>query len=280
MTPRQRRSRAYILPYLQTQARSDAEIRRFLMAAARGVESQLAGPIANALSLEQPRLVLDALKSTMDGVWKGTERTIVGFQPQVALDSVKVSEPVTRALFEAAGKDYAPIKKSLEERALFAVKSGINRFGTKNIPLSARVHQSAALANGWLDNRVSSLIAQGANAKTIAEGIKNFIRPDVPGGVSYAALRVGRTELNTTFHRMQKETAAAQPWVLKVRWELSGSHPYEDECDDLVGEYDIDNVPDPPHPQCLCHLEEVTMTDDQFVEYVNSPAFEREFGTR
>lgn len=268
-----------IRPYLRTQARSDDEIRKLLKAAARSIKKDLDTPIKNAIAAEQPQLVMRAIEGRLAGLWTETEGVILNYRPQVALDAVKVGDPISRALFEVAGVDYKPIQQSLQERALFAVEAGLNRFSTQNIPLSSTVHRASALADGWLDRRISQLITQGANARTIARSIEQFILPDVPGGVSYAAMRVARTELNTTFHRVQREVMGAQPWVSKVAWVLSGSHPEEDECDDLVGEYELRDAPDPPHPQCLCHLEPVMMGKDEFVAYVSSPQFIRDFGS-
>src|SRR5699024_1458201 len=142
--PARPRRESPIAPYLRTQARSDSDIRKFLMAAARGVKSQLDKPIANALARQQPELVMRAITGVLSGVWRGTENTIRGYRPQVALDSVAVTDSVNKILFEAAGVDYKPIQRSLQERALFAVEAGLNRFGTQNIPLSAAVHRSEA----------------------------------------------------------------------------------------------------------------------------------------
>ena len=86
---------------------------------------------------------------------------------------------------------------------------------------------------------------------------------------SYAARRLARTEITAAAGRATINAAAANPFVNKIQWRLSASHPKIDICDDYAhggpngdGVYAIDQVPDyPPHPQCLCALLPVVAED-------------------
>ena len=72
---------------------------------------------------------------------------------------------------------------------------------------------------------------------------------------SYDAMRLARTEITAAIGRSQIATAKANPYTDKIRWTLSPNHPEPDICDDLQGEYIINNLPAyPAHPHCLCYL--------------------------
>lgn len=49
------------------------------------------------------------------------------------------------------------------------------------------------------------------------------------------------------------EYARSKDWAVGIGWRLSASHPEPDICDGLVGIYRKNEVPDIPHPQCLCY---------------------------
>lgn len=104
-----------------------------------------------------------------------------------------------------------------------------------------------------------------------------MIDPGTPGGVSYAAKRLARTELNNAFHTTQRESAEVNPWVLGVKWNLSRSHPVEDICDVLArghsrgkprGVYLPGELPNKAHPQCLCYTTNEMMEEDDFINSV------------
>jgi hypothetical protein len=113
------------------------------------------------------------------------------------------------------------------------------------------------------------------SAKEIAKQVFRFIDPETPGGASYAALRLGRTELNNAFHTNSIKQAQAMPWVEGVKWNLSGSHPRPDECNEYAedthyrggdgGVFLPQDVPPKPHPNCLCFTTTETQSDEDFI---------------
>lgn len=144
--------------------------------------------------------------------------------------------------------------------------------------LSERVYKNAALSSGRIDSMIDGLVASGASAREIASRVVGFIDPNTPGGASYAAMRLGRTELNNAFHTTTVRLAADQPWVVGMRWNLSGSHPRTDICNDLAdrssnlgrGVYAKGDVPGKPHPHCLCYVTPVTPDRKQFINNFNN----------
>lgn len=126
------------------------------------------------------------------------------------------------------------------------------------IPLSSSVYRTEALSRRWVAREINRGIAQGQSSKELAARVRSMILPNTRGGVSYAASRLGRTEINNAFHNTSKRINEGLPWVTGVKWYLSGSHPRSDKCDDYANEdsdnlgegiFKPGNVPSKPHPQ-------------------------------
>lgn len=150
------------------------------------------------------------------------------------------------------------------------IQSALRRMqGTSYVPLSKQVYKTQALVSGQVDRLVTTALARGLSARELAGELKMFIDPNVKGGASYAALRLGRSEINNAFHATQVQTAIENEFVIAVKWNRSSSHPEEDECDDYAdgihfpaggpGEWMPGEVPRKPHPQCLCYMTSVTV---------------------
>lgn len=126
------------------------------------------------------------------------------------------------------------------------------------ITLSKAVYKSRALAEGMVERAVNTGLAKGDSAADIAKSVKHMINPNTPGGVSYAAKRLGRTEIVNAFHAQAMEDFSDKPWVASVQWNLSKSHPSGSGCFcekyAEKGKFKPDDVPNKPHPQCLCFI--------------------------
>lgn len=142
------------------------------------------------------------------------------------------------------------------------------------ITLSDRVYRNAALSSGKIDSMINGMIVNGASAREIATRVRGFIDPATPGGASYAAMRLGRSELNNAFHTTSINVGKSQPWVKGQKWNLSGSHPKPDLCDEYAsqrngmgpGVFAPGDVPAKPHPQCLCYITAVTPSREEFIK--------------
>ncbi len=135
----------------------------------------------------------------------------------------------------------------------------------QGVPLSTRVYRNRDLALGKVDEIINTGLALGQTAKEIADRVKRYIDPNTPGGASYAALRLSRTEINTVFKATQVQMTAENPWVVGYEWNLSRSHKGRDICDELArgGPYDADRIPR-SHPQCMCFLTFRTLSAKEF----------------
>lgn len=159
-----------------------------------------------------------------------------------------------------------------------------NRLTLSKIPLSERVYNSRDLTSGRVDDIINGALARGASAQELAKDVRKFIRPDTPGGIRYAAMRLGRTELNNAFHAGQVKSAIESPWTTGVRWNLSGSHPRPDECnqyaDDVhyeggeAGVFKPEETPGKPHPNCLCFCTAETVDRATFINQFQAGAYD------
>ena len=162
-------------------------------------------------------------------------------------------------------KQYA---ESLEQTARRNVEAVMTRTLSSARPLSERVYKTKALSNGLVDRAINRGLSRGDSALDIANSVKSLIRPDVPGGISYAARRLGRTEINNAFHAQSIFDSEETPWVNQMEWHLSKVHKNDDDdpCEDYALEryFQIGHIPEKPHPNCLCYVTPVVEDYDIF----------------
>lgn len=166
---------------------------------------------------------------------------------------------------------YAP---QIHFEAAHSVESLISR-RTNGFSLAERIY-----ANGRVGVRQAARVVERGlvlqrSAKEIARQVRQFYRPDVKGGQSYAAMRLARTEINNAHHETSIRMSKDRPWVRGFKWNLSGSHPRPDICNVFAerdhdglgaGVYKKEHAPSKPHPQCLCYLTHQQATQDEFID--------------
>jgi len=170
--------------------------------------------------------------------------------------------------------DREAMKASLMETGRYNLEAMLRHVTTKRISLSRQVYQSGALAHRWVENTISSALARGASPAELAREVKAFIDPNTPGGASYAAKRLSRTEINGAYHAVAITTNEDKPWLVGMQWFNSKSHPERDECNAYaevdhglgIGVFPTTMVPGKPHPQCLCYVAPELKPQKQFVE--------------
>lgn len=185
----------------------------------------------------------------------------------------------THLLAQVAGlTDGAAIAANIADAEIQAAKSGADRMmarvqGQSYVPLSDKVYNSSTNINGTLNRKVNSALARGLSAREFATELREFINPNTPGGVRYAAMRLARTEINNSAHAMAIDAVQEKPWVESMQWHLSGSHPKIDICNELAsggtkgdGVYPKTEVPAKPHPQCFCFVTPVVPSDEDFLD--------------
>lgn len=173
----------------------------------------------------------------------------------------------TKAIFGSTGaqQDWLDIQRN---QAALGVAHAISRYLGASVPLSRRVYRSESLANGYVERIVNSAIVQGASASEIAKRVRSHIDPATPGGVSYAAKRLGRTELNNAFHATTIRLMQDRPWVENAQWNLSKRHDVTTgcKCEEYARQrlFPVSQIPRKPHPQCRCWVSAQLVDDDTF----------------
>lgn len=102
---------------------------------------------------------------------------------------------------------------------------------------------------------------------------RSLVRTKAPYGIdaSFDAMRLARTEITRAHGAAAQASAAMNPFVEQMKWNLSASHPKPDICDDNArggpngdGVYPLGEVPAyPAHPMDLCYLTPVVMPAEQ-----------------
>lgn len=130
--------------------------------------------------------------------------------------------------------------------------------------LSDRIWRTASNTRRRVDMFLEEGIAQGRSARDIAADLEQFLQPGrqlkrttTPYGTdaSYDAMRLARTEVSRAAASAAQASAAMNPFVSGLKWNLSPQHPCCDICDTYAagGPYPVDNPPTmPAHPHCLC----------------------------
>ena len=278
------KSRDTLLSYMRVQENFDRRMYALLRRAASDAEKQitaLAGKtnIGAVIRREQLAAMKKALHEQMASILEREGFIIAAGYERAAAAAIKTFEVYDKMLMRTILDDerIQAYLRSARQTSLAGINAARQRLlGTSYIPLSEQVYKTTQLANGLVDRLVESALTRGLTARELALEVRGFILPNVRGGVSYASMRLARTEINNAFHAVQAEKARNTPWITGVQWNLSGSHPDLDECDEYAEEVHFDGgdpgvflpqeIPQKPHPHCLCFTTPVTVSPDVFLD--------------
>jgi hypothetical protein len=231
---------------------TDAETRRIARLA-----SQEAERIVNSASaIRGAQVSLAALNTEM---WAGVKDATVGGIGDAVYSATEYQALFDEDLFARAGVGSRYWRAQQLATAQEGVKALVSR-KENGITLSQRVWRNSQAAQRGLNDAINVGLALGKSQREIAKDVAKYINPNVPGGSSYAAMRLGRSEVANAYHTTNINKYKQTPWVEKVRWVLSGSHPRPDECNEYAeggnlrnGLWSPDQIPAKPHPNCLCY---------------------------
>jgi len=234
-------------------------------------------PSGNVVRRGQMSGALQALRGTLGLLFADVGETVKAGRTDAAQAAREAAFDWSEPLLKEAGLSTAE-REMLRAGAIATTERNVDlmlrRYNTEQIALSKQVYKTKQLSQGWVDRVVNTSIGRGLTAREIAREVRSSIRPNTAGGVSYAALRLGRTELNNSFHTSAIVANADKPWAQAMEWHLSGSHAKKDICDELAGKdkwglgngiFPKNKVPDKPHPQCFCFVVPKLQEEDDFV---------------
>lgn len=226
----------------------------------------------------QYRLAAASLHQAMRNMWDGVGYMTIWGEKQAAEAAAESMDMLNKRVLKGLPPD-------LQRSMLWQAQTGIDSYISRQentLNLSRLVYKNMALYQGKVDQRISLSLLRGQSAAEIALLVKKFISPSTPGGASYAAMRLARTEINNSFHYSSIRFTREQPWVRGYKWNKSRSHGHTDICDTMAGRdhdglgegvYKKANVPGKPHPQCLCFLTPVVMDQNEFVRAYRAGRF-------
>lgn len=265
-------------PLLRIVERTDLEIRRLLSKAASAAESDLVrlSP-GNVVRRGQMSGALQALRGTLGLLFADVGDTVKAGRTDAAQAAREASFDWVEPLLREAGLSTAE-RDMLRAGAIATTERNVDlmlrRYNSEQLALSKQVYKTKQLSQGWVDRVINTSIGRGLTAREIAREVRSSIRPNTAGGVAHAALRLGRTELNNSFHTAAIVANADKPWAEAMEWHLSGSHARKDICDEYAGKdswglgdgiFPKNKVPDKPHPNCFCFIVPKLQDEDDFV---------------
>lgn len=278
-----------LISYLRIQADFEQQMLAILQSASVSIDAELArlvnrSGIGAGIRLEQLAQTQAAIHRQTSTLFNRLGLSLEASRADAAAAAVETMHPakLLGEIFSAADRDY--MLRSAQATAKRGIELAEARMNLSQLPLSARVYETEKLVDGTIDRIINDALTRGASAAELAQDVMGFIRPDTPGGVKYAAQRLGRTELNNAFHATQVQQAVDTPWITALRWNLSGSHPKPDECNDYAerahmpggeaGVWKPEEVPGKPHPNCLCFTTPITPGRDEFVKEFQTGAYD------
>jgi len=275
-TPDNVRNRAnWLGRYLTVERAYDAALDKVLKDAVASIDSAFGdlddSNISRQIRRQQLALAHKQVKRTIRETFGDVRNLIKDGRQDAAVAAVNAhlfdERGVLARLFKSPAdrQNYADSLRATAARNIEAVATRVLQ---TEIPLSERVWKTRALANGQVSRAINNGLAKGDSWLNIAESVKHLVRPDTPGGISYAAKRLGRTEINNAFHAQSIHDAQQSPWIDQMRWRLSKVHETDpgDECEVYAEQefFPKEGVPVKPHPNCRCYVIPALLDYDQF----------------
>lgn len=167
-----------------------------------------------------------------------------------------------------------------------ALKAFQNRVD-KGLSVSQKLwYQSQALKKE-LEHTISTAIERGQSAVVLSKRISKYLL-DYPSlkadytekfgkaatcaNCQYASIRLARTEINMAYRKAEQTRWQQFDFILGYEIKLSKRHPAPDICDDLLGIYPKDFIFLGWHPNCMCYVIPIVMSDE---EYYGSPSIQK-----
>lgn len=269
-TPSKLTQKSWLDKYIKTQQKFDVDLFKILEQAARDAERemrklQMKEGVGAAVRIRQLTAAKGSIGRILAYLWKQTGDLTRAGRLEAQSKAIEQSFDWEEFLLVQAIPD-AKERQAILDYLLDSSNKNVDAllarvFQTKQT-LSQKVYKSQALSKRWVDNAINSGLARGATVNEIAAIVKDMIRPDSKGGVSYAAKRLARTEINNAYHAQSIDSARDKPWVNGMKWHISKSHKVRDICDDYAsrdngfgpGVWPMYMVPAKPHPHDLCYV--------------------------
>ncbi|QLF84337.1 capsid maturation protease [Microbacterium phage Karate] len=247
-------------------------VRAVLAESAERIAKELArlGSSGNPLTRMQLEAQRAAITAMLTEDFSNIGKSIADGKPKAATAASRVVSRYENQLLAAVMDADAVRRLATAEarRTVNGLEAALKRIqGTSYHKLSDQVYDTTKLATGWVDDAINRALVSGWDAKRLAKEIVPSISPNVPGGVSYAANRLARTEINNAFHAASWDRMNRSIIVTEVDWNTSSSHPENDVCDEYrdASPFLKTKVPEKPHPNCYCYITPRLPSEEEFI---------------
>lgn len=245
-------------------------------------KSALIGAKARAA---QQRLIEKELYDSLHRVYENIGYLTIFGEKQASLAAADAMDTLTAKVWGSTKK-----MQDLQREFTRTARSGIESYVSRQenlVSLSRRIYNGGVYGEGVVKREINKALLRDLSPAEFAKRMESLFKPNAPGGVSYAAMRLARTEINNAFHYTQIRYTREMPWVQAYQWNRSGratSRPHA--CSDYANQNNYDmgkgvfpksEVPSKPHPQCLCFLTTVTMSNGEFERRLRTGAFNTYF---
>lgn len=270
-----RTRRNWLLRYIGVQEKYDHQIHTALLDASEYASSEIRKRVGDnrigaSTRTHQLQLARKTTRGIVKELFQDLKNIIRPGQSDAAQAATEAGLYVDRRVLKRLFPDptqRANFEDSMRQSASRGVQAMMTRILVSNKPLSQQVYSTEVIANGYLDRIINTSLTAGDSAADLAKRVAGSIRPDTPGGVAYAAKRLGRTEINNAFHAQSIADVEDKPWVDYVTWNLSKVHvPQGCRCEEYAkqGRFQKENIPDKPHPLCMCYIAAVVAEWQEF----------------
>lgn len=176
--------------------------------------------------------------------------------------------------FESKGRKYQRYFQSNSD-ALKAFQRRVDN----GMNLSQKLWTQCASLRKELEQTISTAIDRGQSAVVLSKKISKYLNdfPSLKSDYSekygkavtcrdcqYASIRLARTEINMAYRKAEQLRWKQFDFILGYEVKLSKSHPAPDICDELQGKYPKDYTFVGWHPNCMCYVVPIVMTDDEY----------------
>ena len=176
--------------------------------------------------------------------------------------------------FEKGGDKYQRYFQPNTE-ALKAFQQRVDR----GMNLSQKLWVQSQALKKEMEQTISTAIDKGQSAVTLSKRISKYLS-DYPSmkadyaerygkavsclDCQYASIRLARTEINMAYRKAEQTRWQQFDFILGYEVKLSKRHPAPDICDDLIGRYPKDFVLLGWHPNCMCYVIPIVMSDEEY----------------
>lgn len=130
-----------------------------------------------------------------------------------------------------------------------------------------------------LEQTISTAIDKGQSAVVLSKRISKYLSnfPSMKSDYTekygkavscrdcqYASIRLARTEINMAYREAEQLRWRQFDFILGYEVKLSKRHPAPDICNDLIGKYPKDFKFVGWHPNCMCYVVPIVMSDEEY----------------